>query len=52
MACIHPSVDNENPPKVEEISQGVNVVKVVQNGDATIQFFLFVLFLFKSFFFL
>ena len=36
MTCIHPSVDNENRPKVEEISQGANAVNVVQNEDSVL----------------
>ena len=36
MTCIHPSVDNENRPKMEEISQGANAVDVVQNEDSVL----------------
>ena len=43
MTCIHPSVDNENRPKVEEISQGANAVNVVQNEDSVLICFFFVL---------
>ena len=42
MTCIHPSVDNKNRPKMEEISQGANVVNVVQNEDSVLICFFFV----------